>query len=311
MPGRAYGVTLNDRIVGRIWEAYMFFQQLISGMALGSIYALIALGFVIIYKATEVINFAQGELMVWGAFIALTLTTSLGLPLWSSLLLSLFLMALFGILLEVLAIRPLVGKHIFSIVMATIGLSFVLRHLAGIIWSYDNFPFPSVFPLQSLPVMGLTTISSSHLGVIFSSFVLMALLYLFFRFSSLGLAMRATQQNQLGASIVGISVKRIVSLTWALAAILGAIAGILIAPAQFLNVNLGYLGLKAFPAAVLGGFGSIPGAIVGGLIIGVSENLAGTFLATWVRDIFAYVVLLVILMIRPEGIFGLQEKKRV
>ena len=289
----------------------MFFQQLISGMAVGSIYALIALGFVIIYKATEVINFAQGELMVWGAFLALTLTTSLGLPLWSSLLLSLFLMALFGMLLEVLAIRRLVGKHVFSIVMATIGLSFVLRHLAGIIWSYDNFPFPSLFPRQPLSIMGLTTISSSHLGIILASFALMALLFLFFKFTSLGLAMRASQQNQLGASIVGISVKRIFSMTWALAAILGAIAGILIAPVQFLNVNLGYLGLKAFPAAVLGGFGSIPGAIVGGLIIGISENLAGTFLATWVRDIFAYLILLGILMIRPEGIFGLQEKKRV
>jgi len=289
----------------------VFFQQLISGMAVGSIYALIALGFVIIYKATEVINFAQGELMVWGAFLVLTLTASLGLPLWSSLLLSLFLMALFGMLLEVLAIRRLVGKHVFSIVMATIGLSFVLRHLAGIIWSYDNFPFPSLFPRQPLSIMGLTTISSSHLGIILASFALMALLFLFFKFTSLGLAMRASQQNQLGASIVGISVKRIFSMTWALAAILGAIAGILIAPVQFLNVNLGYLGLKAFPAAVLGGFGSIPGAIVGGLIIGISENLAGTFLATWVRDIFAYIILLGILMIRPEGIFGLQEKKRV
>jgi len=288
----------------------MFFQQLISGMALGSIYALIALGFVIIYKATEVINFAQGELMVWGAFIALTLTTSMGLPLWLSFVLSLFFMALFGILLEVLAIRPLVGKPIFSIVMATIGLSFVLRHLAGIIWSYDNFRFPSIFPRQPFS-LGLTTIASSHLGIICTSFALMGLLYGFFRFTSLGLAMRATQQNQLGASIVGVGVKRIFSLTWALAAMLGAIAGILIAPVQFLNVNLGYLGLKAFPAAVLGGFGSIPGAIVGGLIIGVSENLAGTFLATWVREIFAYIILLVILMIRPQGIFGIQEKKRV
>jgi len=158
---------------------------------------------------------------------------------------------------------------------------------------------------------GSVTVSGAHLGVIVASFGLMALLYGFFRITMMGLAMRATQQNQLGASIVGIGVKRIFSLTWALAAVLGTIAGILIAPIQFLNVNLGYLGLKAFPAAVLGGFGSIPGAIVGGLIIGISENLAGTFLATWVRDIFAYVVLLVILMIRPEGIFGLQEKKRV
>jgi branched-chain amino acid transport system permease protein len=288
----------------------MFFQQLISGMAVGSIYALIALGFTIIYKATDVINFAQGELMVWGAFIAMTLTISLGLPLWLSISFTLLFMTLFGIIIEALAIRHLVGKHIFSIVMATIGLSFFLRHLAGIIWSYDTFKFPSIFRPQ-LFSLGSATISSTHLGIIAASFSLMALLYGFFRLTSIGLAMRATQQNQFGASIVGISVKRIFSVTWALAAVLGAIAGILIVPLQFLSVNLGYLGLKAFPAAVLGGFGSIPGAIVGGLIIGISENLAGTYMATWVREIFAYILLLGILMIRPQGIFGIQEKKRV
>jgi branched-chain amino acid transport system permease protein len=288
----------------------MFFQQLISGMAVGSIYALIALGFTIIYKATDVINFAQGELMVWGCFISLTLVTSLGMPLWLSFPITLLSMALFGIIIETLAIRHLVGKHIFSIVMATIGLSFVLRHLAGIIWTYDTFTFPSIFPSKSIS-LGLATISSSHLGIIAASFFLMAVLYGFFRLTSIGLAMRATQQNQFGAGIVGISVKRIFSMTWALGAVLGAIAGILIAPIQFLDVNIGHLGLKAFPAAVLGGFGSIPGAIVGGLIIGISENLAGTFMATWVKDITAYIILLVILMIRPQGIFGIQEKKRV
>jgi len=288
----------------------VFFQQFISGMAVGCIYALIALGFVIIYKATEVINFAQGEFMVWGAFFALTLATGWNLPIWLAFALALLGMFAFGMLIDVLAIRRLVGKHIFSIVMATIGLSFVLRHSAGIIWSYDNFRFPSLFP-PAIISLGPASLASSHLGVILASFALMALLYGFFKVTTMGLAMRATQQNQLGASIVGISVKRIFSLTWALAAVLGTIAGILIAPIQFLNVNLGYLGLKAFPAAVLGGFGSIPGAIVGGMIIGISENLAGTYLATWVREIFAYIILLVILMIRPEGIFGLQEKKRV
>jgi len=288
----------------------MFFQQLISGLAVGSIYALIAIGFTIIYKATDVINFAQGELMVWGCFISLTMVTSLGMPLWISFLLTLFFMALFGIIIQALAIRHLVGKHIFSIVMATIGLSFVLRHLAGIIWTYDTFRFPSIFPPRTFSV-GPATISGTHLGIIAASFILMALLYGFFKLTSLGLAMRATQQNQFGASLVGVSVKRVFSMTWALGAVLGAIAGILIAPILFLDVNMGYLGLKAFPAAVLGGFGSIPGAIVGGLIIGVSENLAGTYMATWVKDIVAYIILLVILMIRPQGIFGIQEKKRV
>jgi branched-chain amino acid transport system permease protein len=288
----------------------MFFQQLLSGMAVGSIYALIAIGFTIIYKATDVINFAQGDLMVWGCFISLTMVTSLGMPLWISFPITLFFMALLGIIIQALAIRHLVGKHVFSIVMATIGLSFVLRNLAGIIWTYDTFSFPSVFPSRQFS-LGMVTISSTHLGIIAASFCLMALLYGFFKLTSIGLAMQATQQNQFGASIVGISVKRIFSMTWALGAVLGAIAGILIAPTQFLDVNLGYLGLKAFPAAVLGGFGSIPGAIVGGLIIGISENLAGTFMATWVKDIFAYIILLVILMIRPQGIFGIQEKKRV
>lgn len=288
----------------------MFFQQLLSGMAVGSIYALIAIGFTIIYKATDVINFAQGEFMVWGGFISLTMITSLSMPLWIAFPLTLIFMALFGIIIQFLAIKHLVGKHVFSIVMATIGLSFVLRHLAGIIWTYDTFPFPSIFPSRQFS-LGLATISGIHLGIIAASFSLMALLYGFFKLTSLGLAMRATQQNQFGASIVGVSVKRVFSMTWALGAVLGAIAGMLIAPIQFLDVNLGYLGLKAFPAAVLGGFGSIPGAIIGGLIIGVSENLAGTYMATWVKDIAAYVILLAILMIRPQGIFGIQEKKRV
>ena len=279
-------------------------------MAVGSIYALIAIGFTIIYKATDVINFAQGEFMVWGCFISLTMVNSLGMPLWISFFLTLFCMALFGIIIQALAIRHLVGKHIFSIVMATIGLSFVLRHLAGIIWTYDTFSFPSIFPERRFS-LGTATISSTHLGIISASFFLMILLYCFFKFTTLGLAMRATQQNQLGASIVGVSVKRVFAMTWAMGAALGAIAGILIAPIQFLDVNIGSLGLKAFPAAVLGGFGSIPGAIVGGLIIGVSENLAGTYMATWGKDIVAYIILLVILMIRPQGIFGIQENKRV
>ena len=139
----------------------------------------------------------------------------------------------------------------------------------------------------------------------------MFLLYLFFKFTDIGIAMQATSQNQLAAYLMGIGVKKVFLLTWAISAVIAAVAGILIAPISFLHANMGFIGLKAFPAAVLGGFGSIPGAIVGGLIIGLSENLAGAYLTTGFKNVFAYIILIIVLMIRPEGIFGIQEKKRV
>jgi branched-chain amino acid transport system permease protein len=288
----------------------MLWQQIISGVAVGCIYALVALGFVLIYKATEVINFAQGEFMMIGAFAAYTLIVFCKLPFLPAFVFTLIFMFLFGILLDRVIFRPLVGEGAFALVMVTIGLAFTLRSLAGMIWTYDTFDFPFVFSEKPLDLGGLV-ISKVHLTIIVSSVILMSLLYLFFKFTDIGIAMQATSQNQLAAYLMGIGVKKVFLLTWAISAVIAAIAGILIAPISFLHANMGFIGLKAFPAAVLGGFGSIPGAIVGGLIIGLSENLAGGYLTPGFKNIFAYIILILVLMIRPEGIFGIKEKKRV
>jgi branched-chain amino acid transport system permease protein len=288
----------------------MLWQQIISGVAVGCIYALVALGFVLIYKATEVINFAQGEFMMIGAFVAYTLIALVKLPFLPALAFTLVFMFFFGIFLDRLMFRPLVGETAFALVMVTLGLSFTLRSVAGMIWTYDTFDFPFVFSEKPL-VLGSLVISTIHLTIIVSSVILMFLLYLFFKFTDIGIAMQATSQNQLAAYLMGIGVKKVFLLTWAISAVIAAMAGILIAPISFLHANMGFIGLKAFPAAVLGGFGSIPGAIVGGLIIGLSENLAGAYLTTGFKNVFAYIILIIVLMIRPEGIFGIQEKKRV
>jgi branched-chain amino acid transport system permease protein len=288
----------------------MFWQLLSSGLALGCVYALIALGFVLIYKATEVINFAQGEFMMLGAFVAFSLIAYWNLPFWMSVLVTLAIMALFGVALDRLVMRFLVGEPIFALVMFTIGLSIFLRSIAGMIWSTETYSFPSPVG-KGIVRLGSVAFSSGDILVVGSTAALVLILYLFFRFTDLGIAMQATSQNQFAAYLMGISVERVFTVTWAMSAMVAAVAGILLSPILFLHKDMGFVGLKAFPAAVLGGFGSIPGAIVGGLIIGVSENLAGGFLPQWVKDIFAYLVLIAVLMIRPEGLFGIQERKKV
>jgi branched-chain amino acid transport system permease protein len=288
----------------------MIVQQIISGLALGCVYGLIALGFVLIFKATEVINFAQGEMVMIGAFIAFTLITIFNVPFVLAFLLTPIICACLGILLERVLVRPLVGEPVVSIIMVTIGLSISLRALAGMIWSYDTFAFPHLFSEKAVKIKSII-IAPIDVWVILVSIGLVVGLFLFFKFTTVGISLQASAQNPLASLLMGISVKRVYTMTWAISAMVGAVAGIIIAPITFLSANMGFLGLKAFPAAVIGGFNSIPGAIVGGVIIGISENLAGLYLPHWFKDIFAYVIMLAVLMIRPEGLFGTHEQKKV
>lgn len=288
----------------------MIIQQIISGLAVGCVYGLIALGFVLIFKATEVINFAQGEMVMIGAFIAFTLITIFNVPFVLAFLLTPIICAGLGILLERVLIRPLVGEPIVSVIMVTIGLSITLRAFAGMIWSYDTFAFPHLFSEEAVKIKSII-ITPIDIWIILVSLGLVILLFLFFKFTTVGISLQASAQNPLASLLMGISVKRVYAMTWAISAMVGAVAGIIVAPVTFLSTNMGFLGLKAFPAAVIGGFNSIPGAIVGGVIIGISENLAGIYLPLWFKDIFAYVVMLAVLMIRPEGIFGTHEQKKV
>lgn len=287
-----------------------FVQQTISGIAVGCVYGLIALGFVLIYKATEVVNFAQGELMMLGAFLSFTFITSLGLNYWLGFALCVVCMAVLGMVMERLVVRPILGYPQFSIVMATIGLGMVLRALAGMFWGTDDLRIETPFSTGVFK-FGPLVIAADNLSIIVATALLCVILYCFFRFSRMGVAMQAVSQNMLAAYYMGIPVKRMFAAIWAISAMVATTAGILLAPITFIHSNLGFLGLKAFPAAVLGGFTSIPGALAGGVIIGVVETLSGFYLPAGFKDIAAYIVLLAVLLLRPQGLFGGGALKKV
>lgn len=287
-------------------------QLLISGAAQGCIYGLIALGFVLIYKATETVSFAQGDLMMVGAFGGLLTMTLLGFPFWLSVIAAIVGMGLFGIVLERLVIRPILGQPAFSIVMLTIGVGYLLRGLITMIPNIgtETHTLPVPYAGQVLK-LGALVISAEQIVVIGATALLCALLFAMFRYSKLGVAMQASSQNQLAAYYMGIPVKRLNGLVWGLAAGVAAIAGLLLAPITFVHANMGFIGLKAFPAAVVGGFGSLPGAIVGGLIIGIVEAIAGFYLPEGFKDIAPYIVVLIMLVLKPNGLFGEKLRKKV
>ena len=287
-----------------------FVQQLVSGIALGCVYGLIALGFVLVYKATEVVNFAQGDLMMLGGFFAFTFISLLGFNYWLGFVAAVGAMALFGMLAERLVVRPILGYPQFSIIMATIGLGFFLRSVAGMIWGTDDLKIETPFS-QGVLRLGSLVLAYDKLSVIAATIILCGVLYLFFNRTTLGTAMRASSENMLAAYYMGIPVKRLNGLVWGLAAAVAAIAGLLLAPITYVHANMGFIGLKAFPAAVVGGFGSLPGAIVGGLVIGIVESLSGFYLPEGFKDIAPYIVVLIMLVLKPNGLFGEKLRKKV
>lgn len=285
-------------------------QLLISGISQGCVYGLIALGFVLIYKATEMVNFAQGDLMMFGAFFAYTYTTLFDLPFYLAIPMTIGTMALIGAITERVLIRPMIGEPHFSVLMLTIGIGFILRAAAGAIWGNEpkslNTPYTGgVFEFNGL-ILGY-----ENVVIVVGTAALCLTLFLFFRFTRLGIAMQAASQNQLAAFYVGIPVKRINSLVWAISASISAVAGILVAPVSLIDPLIGFIGIKAFAAAIVGGFGSLPGAILGGLLIGIVEQFAGLYLPTGFSDVSAYIILLVMLLIRPQGIFATMQQKKV
>jgi branched-chain amino acid transport system permease protein len=287
-------------------------QLIIGGIAQGCIYGLIALGFVLIYKATETVSFAQGELMMLGAFCGLALMTFLGWPFWLSVLSSIAAMALFGMLAERAVIRPILGQPAFSIVMLTIGIGYIARGLITMIPGIGTETHVLPVPYKDeIWRVGGVVLNVEQMVVIVVTALLCGALFALFRYSRIGIAMQASSQNQLAAYYMGIPVQRLNGLVWGLAAAVAAIAGLLLAPITFVHANMGFIGLKAFPAAVVGGFGSLPGAIVGGLIIGLVEALSGFYLPEGFKDVAAYVVVLIMLMVRPNGLFGEKLRKKV
>jgi branched-chain amino acid transport system permease protein len=296
-------------------SSLLFFLQLLaSGVAVGCLYALIALGFVLIIKATDVLNFAHGEIIMISAFICYFLVVRFQLPFLGAVLITAVIAAVLGVLTERLVLRPLLGEPVFAMVMVTIGLSIFLRSLAGIFFGHDNHVFPSPFPKESVNLGGLI-LSQTQIWIMVSTGVLIILFFIFFKYSRLGLAMRGTADDQSTALLMGISVKKIFALIWGLSFVTAAIAGIFLANVMVINIGLTFVAISAFPAIILGGLESIPGAILGGLAIGIIENLAGGYLDTivggGVKDVTPFVVLFLILLIRPYGLFGKKEIERV
>jgi branched-chain amino acid transport system permease protein len=285
-------------------------SQVVSGLATGCVYALIALGFVLIFKATDVVNFAQGEFVMASGFIGYTLLILGGLPYWLVLIATIVVSGVMGVVLERVVVRPIMNAPIFSIVIATIGASTVLRSSAGIVFGYDVLPLPTIFSKDPVR-LGVVSFTAMDAGVIGSSLVIMLALYLFFTHTRTGTAMRATAQSQTAARLMGVSVSRIFSLTWAISAAIGGVAGVLIAPIIYLDPNLGFIGVKAFAGAILGGFGSIPGAIVGGMLLGIIENLSGYFFNAGIKQVSTYILLILVLVVRPSGLFGAAAVRRV
>jgi branched-chain amino acid transport system permease protein len=285
-------------------------QLLVSGISQGCVYGLIALGFVLIYKATEMVNFAQGDMMMLGAYVAFTYINLMGLPFFWGLIATVLTMAFIGVLIERAILRPMIGEPPFAVLMITIGLGFILRAVAGAVWRTDTKSLSNPFT-GGVVRIGDVSIGYENLAIIIGTAILCIVLYLFFRYTRLGIAMQAASQNQLAAYYVGIPVKRIYSLVWAMSAAIAAIAGILVAPVSLIEPVMGFIGIKAFAAAIVGGFGSLPGAIVGGLLIGIVEQFAGLYLPTGFSDTSAYVILILMLFIRPQGIFATMQQKKV
>jgi branched-chain amino acid transport system permease protein len=287
-------------------------QVILSGVAQGCIYGLIALGFVLIYKATETVTFAQGELMMLGAFSGLACVTYLGWPFAVAVVVSMLVMACMGWLIERVVINPVLGEPAFAIVMLTIGVGYVARGLVTMIPDIGTETHSLPVPYADINFqLGALVLGATQLVVMATTAVLCGLLFVMFKYSRIGIAMQATSQNQLAAYYMGIPVKRLNGLVWALAAVVATIAGLLLAPITFVHANMGFIGLKAFPAAVVGGFGSLPGAIVGGIIIGVVESLSGFWLPEGFKDVAAYVVVLLMLVFKPNGLFGDNLRKKV
>ena len=287
-------------------------QLTIAGVAIGCIYALIALGFVLIYKATEVVNFAQGDVMMLGAFVAFTFAGLWQFPFWLAVIFAIAVLAVVGALFNRLLLRPIIGQPAFAAVMVTLAAGFVIRGVATMVpgWGADTYALKAPYS-DGVIRIGELAILSDHIAIIVLTALLCAGLYLFFKNTRVGIAMQATSQNQLAANYVGIPVPRINMLIWAISAGVAAFAAVLLAPITFVHSNMGFIGLKAFPAAVVGGFGSIPGAIVGGLIIGLVESYAGFYLPEGFKDVAAYIVVLLVLLIRPSGIFAEMRREKV
>jgi len=294
----------------------LLFQLLLNGVIVGMLYGVVAMCFVLIYKSTQVVNFAQGEFLVLGGWVCLSLVVQMGLPFYLAFLFTLVFMAIFGIVVQQIILRPLIGEPIISVIMVTIGLSIFMQSLMNWIFGNDAKRFPDIFGSLSVISIGGLNVETAYVMSLVLSLVIMAVFYFFFRFTRHGLAMRATAFNQQIAQSLGISVKQTFAMAWAISALVSGVAGVVMGIVSAVSNSLAFVGIKVFPAVIVGGLDSIVGAVVGGLIIGVLENLAefvdGEYLHIGnLYTIAPFYVLIIILMIKPYGLFGTKDIERI
>ena len=291
-----------------------FFDLFVNGLMIGSMYALVALGFVLIYKATSVVNFAQGELVMFGGYIAAALVSLYHLPLAVALPVLLGTMVGLGFVLERGVLRPMVGQAVISVVMVTIGLAQVFQGAAAMLWGAQTKNIPLPIPLEPYVIWEIYVSPINLLAALISGAFLVAFAW-FFRRSRMGIAMRAVANDQQAAMAVGINVRLVFALSWAIAGLTAAIGGLMWGSMLGVDTQLALIGLKVFPAVILGGLDSVPGAVVGGLIIGGVESVAAGYVDPYVgggtKDFLPYVLMILALMIRPYGFFGREIIERV
>lgn len=288
----------------------MFAQVLFSGIALGSIYGLVALGFAVIFKATDVFNFAQGMFVVCGAYLAVVATTMLGLPFPLAVVFILVAAALIGVVIHAVLIQPLSGRPMLSVIMLTIALSIAIRAFIEIVFTAQGHTLNTPMPTGVIVIEGVR-LSKLHLIAAATSWACLLLFGAFFRYTSVGLLMRATADGHEAALVSGVNVNLMNRLAWAIGAVLAAIGGLFLGQLQIVSPELETIGLLALPAVVIGGMQSIPGAIIGGLLVGLIEQFSASYISPKSSDIVIYLLLLLILMVRPWGLFGQRELGRV
>jgi branched-chain amino acid transport system permease protein len=289
-----------------------FFQILINGLSIGFTYALAALGFVMIFKSSSVLNFAHGELMAVGAFLFLVLSTWAKLPIVLAFLLTLIGSFCLGFIIERFFLRPLIGEALIELIMLTVGLAIMFKGLMLFIFGGDIYSYPEFLPKALTMHWGAVEVPGVYVGTFVVGLIFLGLFGFFFKYSSQGIYMRSVADNQPAAMSLGVHVRRVFALSWAIAALVCAMSGIVLGIIFGINVHeVSSIGLKVFPVVILGGLDSIGGAILGGLIIGLLETFTGGYISTSLREVIPYIVLILILMIKPYGLFGLVEIERV
>ncbi|CAO3357535.1 branched-chain amino acid ABC transporter permease [Azospirillum sp. A26] len=293
----------------------LLFQLLVNGLIVGALYGVVAMSFVLIYKASRIVNFAQGEFLLIGAWTCWWLLTHWQLPFWIGFPITLAFMLAFGVILQIVVLRPMIGEPIISVIMVTIGLSIVFQ--AAMKWMFGVFakPFPPIFASPTMNLFGLE-VQTVYVMSLLISILIMAGFGWFFKYSRTGLAMRATAFDQQVAQSLGISVRHMFAMSWAISAMVSAVAGVTVGVVNGVSSALSFFGIKVFPAVILGGLDSVIGAVVGGLIVGVLENMAHYLDSQWLNwgnmyEIAPFYVLIAILMIKPYGLFGTKDIERV